>query len=202
MIEPSEIEDVTDRTTSRDEPGFAAPTESMDPEIDTVNAKEIISNMFAERVSNPAAWYRNSRALFAAARASRERCSHPIDHEDRVDIELVISMLYGFGLECLFKALIVLADFGNPYAEGWVPKAEFPKKLSTHDLTKLAGMVDPGLASQYKWPLQYFTDAAVWMGRYPCSKNGEEGTIFIDPRCFDAAEEIYAKYALRFSISG
>jgi hypothetical protein len=55
MIEPSEIEDVSDRTTSRDEPGFAAPTEPMEPEIDIENADEIISNMFAERVSNPAA---------------------------------------------------------------------------------------------------------------------------------------------------
>jgi len=117
-------------------------------------------------------------------------------------MERVISMLYGFGLECLFKALIVLADFGDPYSEDWIPKAEFPKKLSTHDLTKLAGMVDPTLPNQYAWALQYFTGACVWMGRYPCSKNGEEGSIVIDPRCFAAAEEIYTRYALRFSISG
>ena len=137
-----------------------------------MNGQEVVREMFAERISNPAAWYRNSRALFAAARASHERCAQPIDPRDRMDMDRVTSMLYGFGLECLFKALIVLADFGDPHSQEWMPQAEFPQKLSTHDLTKLAAMVDPALPNKYEWALHYFTDAVVWMGRYPCSKNG------------------------------
>jgi len=158
--------------------------------------EDVVPEMFAERVSNPVAWYRCSRALFAAARASYERCANPINPHDRMDMERVVSMLYGFGLECLFKALIVLADFGDPDNEDWVPK------LSTHDLSRLAGMVDPALPKKYEWAFQYFTDAAIWMGRYPCSKDGNEGSIFIDPRCFMVAEEIYTKYSVQFSLSG
>jgi hypothetical protein len=164
--------------------------------------RDIIMELFAQRVSNPAAWFRNSRALFAAARAAKERCAHPIDPHDRMDMDRVVSMLYGFGLECLLKALIVLEDFGDPHSPDWIPEAVFPKKLGTHDLEKLAAMVDPSLAAEQQWALQYFTDAAVWMGRYPCSKDGEEGSIFLDPRLFSVAEDIYAKYSVRFSISG
>lgn len=167
-----------------------------------MNAREVVKEMFANRVSNPAAWYRNSRALFASARSSHERCSHSIHPLDRMDMDRVTSMLYGFGLECLFKALVVLEDFGDPHSEEWVPESEFPKKLATHDLTRLADLIDPALPIQYEWELQYFTEAAIWMGRYPSSKKGDEGSIVIYPRCFAAAEEIYAKYSLRFSISG
>lgn len=164
--------------------------------------RDIVSLLFAQRVSNPAAWFRNARSLFAAARAANERCANPIDPHDRMDMDRVVSMLYGFGLECLFKALIVLDDFGDPHSPDWVPEAVFPKKLGTHDLEKLAAMVDSELVAQHQWPLQYFTDAVVWMGRYPCSKDGSEGGIYIDRRLFSVAEEIYAKYSSRFSISG
>lgn len=112
-----------------------------------------VSEMFAQRVSDPGAWYRNARALFAAARASKERGSQSIDLRDRVDMDRVTSMLYGFGLECLLKALIVLADFCDPNDEGWCPKAEFPKKLATHNLLRLAEIVDPALPVTFEWEL-------------------------------------------------
>jgi len=164
--------------------------------------RDHVQEMFAERVGNAATWFRNSRALFASARASRERCIYAISPIDRMDMDRVVSMLYGFGLECLFKALIVLKDFGDPHDEEWRPEPEFPKKLATHDLEKLAGLVDAELPKRYEWELKYFSEAVIWMGRYPCSKSGEEGSIFIDPRCFSAAEELYEKYSIRFSISG
>ncbi|RRS06403.1 hypothetical protein EIP75_02130 [Aquabacterium soli] len=167
-----------------------------------MSSRDVIEHMFAQRVSNPASWFRNSRALFAAARASRDRFPSTVDMRDRADLDRVTSMLYGFGLECLFKAVIVLADFGDPNAEEWTPAATFPKKLGTHDLVKLAGMISTDLVTKHELALGYFTEAAVWMGRYPCSKDGAEGSICIVPRFFADAEAIYAEYAIQFSISG
>jgi hypothetical protein len=161
-----------------------------------------VRQMFAQRVSNPADWYRNARALFAAARASRERYIGAVPPAELMDLDRVISMLYGFGLESLFKAAVVLKDFGDPYHEDWEPEAKFPKKLATHDLVKLAEMVDPELVDSNRWALEYFTEAVVWMGRYPSSKAGDEGAIIIDSNCFKTAEAIYTRLSIRFSISG
>ncbi len=161
-----------------------------------------IERLFAQRVSNPGEWYRRARALFASARASNARAHAQIDIADQSDMDRVTSMLYGLGLECVFKVIVTLRTFGDPHGSNWRPSATFPKDLATHDLQKLAALVDKNLAKDYALTLAYFTDAIVWMGRYPCSKQGQEGSIVVDPRTFNDAEAIYAEYCALFSISG
>ncbi|MBB1089658.1 hypothetical protein H4F99_14350 [Lysobacter sp. SG-8] len=161
-----------------------------------------IEAMFAHRVGDPREWYKRARALISAARASEERAAEQLDPFEAMEMHRVTSMLYGLALEGLFKALIVLQRHGDPTDSEWCPEARFPKELGTHDLLKLGGMVDAKLPAEFGWELTYFTDAVVWMGRYPCSKSGEEGSIFVDSRAFAKAEAIYKQYSRRFSLSG
>ncbi len=93
-----------------------------------------IAGMFAERVSNPLAWFKHSRSLLAAARSTRERAEALVDPWEKSDLEHVATMLYGFCIENLFKAIWTLKKFGTPYGDAWDPIAEFPIELKTHNL--------------------------------------------------------------------
>lgn len=158
-----------------------------------------IAEMFAARVSNPLAWFKHSRSLLAAARSTRERAEVLIDPWERSDLENVATMLYGFCIENLFKAILTLKKFGPPYDGEWSPKAEFPSELKTHDLVKLAKLVDEGLSKKYELSLSLLSEAATWSGRYPCSLKGDEGTIFRMPQVNEDAENIFKQYSKPFT---
>ncbi len=160
---------------------------------------DVISGMFAERVSNPLAWFKHSRSLLAAARSTRERAAVLIDSWEKSDLEHVATMLYGFCLENLFKAIWTLDKFGSPHAEEWTPKADFPSELKTHDLVKLANLIDENLSKKYELSLPLLSEAATWSGRYPCSLKGEEGTIVFMPAVNDDAETIFKQYSRPFT---
>ncbi len=65
---------------------------------------DVISGIFAERVSNPFEWFKHARSLLAAARSTVERAEVLIDVWEKCDLINVATMLYGFALENLFKA--------------------------------------------------------------------------------------------------
>lgn len=158
-----------------------------------------IAGMFAERVSNPLAWFKHSRSLLATARSTRERAEVLIDPWEKSDLEQVATMLYGFCIENLFKAIWTLRKFGPPYGEEWHPVAEFPIELKTHDLVKLARLIDESLSEKYKLSLSLLSEAATWSGRYPCSLKGDEGTICHVPQVNDDAEIIFKQYSRPFT---
>ena len=160
---------------------------------------DVIAGMFAERVSNPLAWFKHSRSLLAAARSTRERAEVLIDPWERSDLEHVATMLYGFCLENLFKAIWTLRKFGPPHTEEWLPKAEFPSELKTHDLVKLARLIDEKLSEKYEFSLSLLSEAATWSGRYPCSLKGDEGSIAHVPQINDDAETIFKQYSRPFT---
>lgn len=108
-------------------------------------------------------------------------------------------MLYGFCLENLFKAIWTLRKFGPPHREEWCPVAEFPVELKTHDLVKLARLIDERLSEKYELSLSLLSEAATWRGRYPCSLKGDEGTIFHAPQVNDDAEIIFKQYSRSFT---
>ena len=108
-------------------------------------------------------------------------------------------MLYGFSLENLFKATWILNKFGSPHDLEWQPESEFPKELKTHDLNKLAALIDPDLEEKYRFALSVLTDTTTWAGRYPCSIKGEEGTIGRWAQVNKDAEEIFKKYSRPFA---
>ncbi len=166
-----------------------------------MDATEIIQGMFAERLCNPLSWFGHSRALIGSARISKEQAKDLISPLEKSELENVCSLLYGLALENLFKAVWIYLKYGAAHHEDWLPEAKFPKEIKTHDLVKLAAMVDPDLAQQYEGSLSLLSEAAIWAGRYPCSINGEEGTILRMPSIHDDAEEIYAKYRKLFTIS-
>ena len=161
--------------------------------------KDVISEMFAERVSNPLEWFKHSRSLLAAARSTKERANLLIDEWEKSDLSNVATMLYGFSLENLFKAKWTLYKFGSPHNDGWEPIAEFPNELKTHDLVKLANLIDADLAKEYEFSLSLLSDAATWSGRYPCSLKGDEGTIGRWPQVNEDAEVIFKKYSKEFT---
>jgi hypothetical protein len=160
---------------------------------------DVIAGMFAERVSNPLAWFKHSRSLLAAARSTRERAAVLIDAWEKSDLERVATMLYGFCLENLFKAIWTLHKFGTPHSEEWAPKAEFPSELKTHNLLNLARMIDEKLPEKYELSLSLLSEAATWSGRYPCSLKGDEGTIVYLPTVNDDAETIFKQYSRPFT---
>lgn len=159
----------------------------------------VIDEMFAERVSNPLEWFKHSRSLLAAARSTRERAEVLIDAREKSDLENVATMLYGFSLENLFKAILTLNKFGSPHEEGWEPLAVFPPDLKTHDLVKLAKMIDSELVSDYELSLSMLSDASTWSGRYPCSLHGKEGTMIRWPKINDDAEIIFKRHSKPFT---
>ena len=161
--------------------------------------RDVIAEMFSERVSNPLEWFKHARSLLAAARSTRERAEVLIDVNEKSDLENVATMLYGFSLENLFKAIWILNNFGSPHDMNWCPKAEFPKELKTHDLVKLAKLINDDLANKYDISLSMLTDTTTWAGRYPCSIKGEEGTIVRWPKINDDAETIFKKYSKPFT---
>lgn len=158
-----------------------------------------IAAMFAGRVSNPLEWFKHSRSLLAAARSTRERAQILIDPWEKSDLEHVGTMLYGFCIENLFKAILTFKKFGVPYGESWEPKAEFPAELKTHDLVKLSRLVDESLPGRYELSLSLLSEAATWSGRYPCSIRGDEGTIFRMPQVNQDAEAIFKQYSRPFT---
>ncbi len=160
---------------------------------------DVISGMFAERVSNPLAWFKHSRSLLAAARSTRERASVLIDPWEKIDLEHVATMLYGFCIENLFKAIWTLRKFGPPYRDEWSPVAAFPVELKTHDLVRLAKLIDEDLFEKYELSLSLLSEAATWSGRYPCSLKGDEGSIFRMPQVSDDAEAIFKQYSRPFT---
>ena len=161
--------------------------------------RDIVEEMFSERVSNPLEWFKHSRSLLAAARSTRERAAVLIDVIEKSDLENVATMLYGFSLENLFKAIWVLGKFGSPYEEGWTPEAKFPVELKTHDLVKLAKMIDSDIIEKYKLSLSMLSDASTWSGRYPCSLKGDEGTLVRWLQINDDAESIFKEYCKPFT---
>jgi hypothetical protein len=165
----------------------------------TKREREIIEGMFAYRVSNPIEWFKHARSLLAAARSTKERAEVLIDVREKSDLENVATMLYGFSLENLFKAIWILNKFGSPYDADWCPVAEFPKELKTHDLVKLASLIDDRLAKKYDFSLTILTDTTTWAGRYPCSTTGDEGSIGRFPQANQDAEEIFKKYSRSFT---
>lgn len=160
---------------------------------------EIIEWMFAERVSNPLEWFKHSRSLLAAARATSERADILVDVWEKSDLENVATMLYGFSLENLFKAVWTLKKFGSPHDEGWTPVAEFPQELKTHDLNKLALLIDKSIEQKYRSSLTILTDTTTWAGRYPCSVKGTEGTIGRWPEVNQVAEKIFSECCRPFT---
>jgi hypothetical protein len=162
--------------------------------------RDIVHEMFAERICNPLEWFKHSRSLLASARSTMERAEILIDPWEKSDLENVASMLYGFSLENLFKAIWILEKFGPPHDEDWVPAAVFPKELKTHDLVKLAKLIDENLADEYELALSMLSDITTWAGRYPCSIKGDEGTIGRWPgRTCKDAETIFKKYSRPFT---
>ncbi len=157
-----------------------------------------IAGMFAERVSNPLAWFKHSRSLLAAARSTRERAEALVDPWEKSDLEHVATMLYGFCIENLFKAIWTLKKFGTPYGDAWDPIAEFPIELKTHNLVKLAELVDKRLLQKYELSLSLLSEAATWSGRYPCSLKGE-GIICQIPQVNEDAEAIFKQYSRPFT---
>ncbi len=161
--------------------------------------RDAIEEIFAGRVSNPIEWFKHSRSLLAAARATRERAEVLIDVLEKSDLENVATMLYGFSLENLFKAIWTLNKFGSPHQESWEPLAVFPPELKTHDLVKLAAMVDPKILNEYELSLSMLSDASTWSGRYPCSLHGKEGSLVRWPKINDDAETIFKKHCKPFT---
>lgn len=157
-----------------------------------------IAVMFAEKVSNSLAWFKHSRSLLAAARCTRERAEVLIDPCEKGELEHVATMLYGFCIENLFKAILTFKKFGAPYGDDWYPVAEFPIELKTHDLVKLAKLVDEGLLQKYELSLSLLSEAATWSGRYPCSLKGD-GTIIQMPNVNDDAEAIFKQCSRPFT---
>ena len=161
--------------------------------------RDYVSEMFAERICDPLAWFNHSRSLLAAARATRERADLLIDLWERSDINNVATMLYGFSLENLFKAIWTLNKFGPRHNEEWMPRPEFPKELKTHDLIQLAKLVDAELIDKYGFSLKILSETTIWSGRYPCSIKGDEGTIVRMPQANDDAEAIFKNYSKPFT---
>ena len=163
------------------------------------NSFDEVAAMFAGRVSNPLEWFKHSRSLLAAARSARERAEILIDPWEKSDLEHVATMLYGFCIENLFKAIWTFKKFGAPYGESWEPMPEFPTELKTHDLVKLAKLVDERLPERYELSLSLLSEAATWSGRYPCSIKGDEGTICRMPQVNQDAEAIFKQYSRPFT---
>ncbi len=107
-------------------------------------------------------------------------------------------MLYGFCIENLFKAILTFKKFGAPYEVAWNPVAEFPIELKTHDLVKLAKLVDEELLQKYELSLSLLSEAATWSGRYPCSLKGDD-TIIQMPNVNDDSEAIFKQYSRPFT---
>jgi len=162
--------------------------------------RDFCEEMFAERVSNPLEWFGHSRALYAAARSTVERADLIIDRLEKSDLMNVATMLYGFSLENLFKAIWIYDRYGSPYDDNWRPDAEFPNDLKTHDLGKLARLTCSELAREFEFSLSILTQVVTWSGRYPCSLKGDEGTIGRWPQINGDAEKIFTICSKRFTI--
>lgn len=164
-----------------------------------ISEQNFVEGVFAERISNPLEWFKHSRSLLAAARSTCERAEILIDFSQKSDLENVATMLYGFSLENLFKAIWTFKKFGSPHDESWMPIAEFPKELKTHNLVELAGLIDKNLADEYEFSLTILQDTTTWAGRYPCSIKGDEGTIMRYSQANKDAEKIFKKYSRPFT---
>nr|WP_314565979.1 hypothetical protein [uncultured Pseudomonas sp.] len=156
---------------------------------------------YAEQVSNPVEWFERSRALIATARITRKQADKLISRTEQDALHKVCSMLYGLSLENLFKAHWFLNKHGAPHLATWEPEATFPKEVKTHNLVKLARMINLELTDKRRHILEYLTESATWSGRYPCSLSSDDLGTSLLPGTFDVAEKIYRKLKKNFTLS-
>ncbi|MCD1600477.1 hypothetical protein [Rheinheimera aquimaris] len=114
-------------------------------------------------------------------------------------MENATTMLYGFSLENLFKAIWTLNKFCSPHLKGWEYLAALPPELKTHDLVKLSAKVDPKIVNKYELSLSMLSDTSTWSGRYPCSLHGKERATIRWPKVNDYAKTIFKKYCKPFT---
>ncbi len=164
------------------------------------NSEDIVRGMHASRLCNPIEWFDHSRALIAAARSAKERADILIDISEKNDLLNVVSMLYGFAIENLFKAIWIYKKYGSPDSIKQSYDHKFPDEIKTHDLNKLAKLVNENIAVEYQLALELLTESTIWAGRYPCSIRGDDGIFFRNPSTIDDAEKIYAYYSKFFTI--
>ena len=100
-----------------------------------------LDEMYAQNLCDPLKWFNHSRALLASARTTCERAEVLIDQLEKNNLLNVATMLYGYSLETLFKAIWIYRKFGSPHQAGWVAESEFPNEIKTHDLVKLANLI-------------------------------------------------------------
>ncbi|GHX82672.1 hypothetical protein VCSRO66_3442 [Vibrio cholerae] len=82
-----------------------------------------------------------------------------------------------------------------------MPESRFPKTIQTHDLIKLAELIDTGLSEKYKFTLERLTEAIMWSGRYPCDLKPNINARFFVPAIQREAESIYSEYRKIFTLS-
>jgi hypothetical protein len=171
---------------------------------ETTELEHHIDNMdlgYAQKLCDATEWFEHSRALIASARISKKQSSILINRTEKSALDNVSSLMYGLAMENLFKAIWIYRKFGAPYTTEWLPEAKFPKEIKTHDLVKLAKIVDPELIPEYELSLQILTEATVWSGRYPCEIKSGGGGSFRYVGIHDDAEKIYEKHKGIFTIS-
>ncbi|SED79312.1 hypothetical protein SAMN04490185_4205 [Pseudomonas frederiksbergensis] len=181
-----------------------SPPEGFDipfPEYSEEDIRDWNEARYAQLISNPVEWFEHSRALIATARITRKQSEKIINRTEKNALENVCSMLYGLSLENLFKAHWFLNKHGAPHLSSWQPEAKFPKEVKTHDLVKLAGLIDLGLSEKRRHILQHLSEAATWAGRYPCPIRSDDMGTTLLPGTFDVAEKLYRKLKVNFTIS-
>ena len=170
-------------------------------EYSDIEIQEDIERNYAQKLCDATAWFGHARALIASARISKERASILVSYTEKSELENVCTLLYGLALENLFKAIWIYRRFGTPYSEDWMPGTKFPSEIKTHNLVKLAELIEPKLIEKYEFSLQQLTEATIWSGRYPCEVKASQGSAVRSPDIHEDAEAIYAKYRKYFTLS-
>ena len=152
---------------------------------------------FCNILYSPENWYSHARSLYAAAKQTWKRIEE-LDRgftRDKEGLERVYFMLAGMSIEALLKTNIITRI---PEEQRTSP---LPKKIKTHDLLKLAAILDLELNEDERFCLKNLTDFIVWAGRYPVPANTEDYGIVIVLDHKEIFEALFKKLSIPYDIT-
>jgi hypothetical protein len=122
-------------------------------------------------------WMAKARSLFEAARKLESQIDLVWQSYELRSAKLVTPlepdhytgayfMLIAFAVENLLKAAAISRKYFE-YRDEFHKKLRFPRALQSHDLIRLANLVDLTLEKGEEDLLRRLTRSAIWFGRYP-----------------------------------
>jgi len=134
-----------------------------------------LQNLFFDQKLAAQEWFAVATKLEKVAILLRE---HTLNPDNKIEIRYQEYMFWGFSFENLFKGILSLTKSANGESSSIKKKGIAFYDTPTHDLSKLANLIDFKISIEEKLALDFLTQATVYLGRYPSPMRSNKQAIY------------------------